>query len=146
MVALFYPGSPPMTGSTTITIRVDDINDNFPVLDANSRIVKVTEGQSAGFLKTLTAEDPDTAKYGPPFRFDLPVCGNAKPSICGKFSFEKASELFLDKIINNIQTCDSDKLSKIIKNVCYVTNFLPILSYIISFYNLQIPRYFEEQK
>ncbi|KAK3086114.1 hypothetical protein FSP39_013724 [Pinctada imbricata] len=67
-------GFPPQTGTATLRIRVNDLNDNYPTFWENYR-PKVMEDEPAGReVLTFRAIDPDTLPYGRPFYFRLPPC------------------------------------------------------------------------
>lgn len=65
-------GYPPQTGTATVTVSVEDVNDNAPEFLENYRPV-VLENVKPGEVVTLRAVDhDDPAKgNGPPFTFFL---------------------------------------------------------------------------
>ncbi|OWF44296.1 Neural-cadherin [Mizuhopecten yessoensis] len=80
-------GSPPQTGSTTISITLEDVNDNGPSLMVNQVSIKENIAAQANFA-TLYAEDPDSDENGPPFSFNPVLCNSNSPTVCGKFDFD----------------------------------------------------------
>ncbi|XP_015248433.1 PREDICTED: protocadherin Fat 4 [Cyprinodon variegatus] len=69
-------GTPPATGSTTIIVNLEDINDNGPTL--TTTYAEVMENQRAGSsVTTLTASDPDLPPNQGPFLFSLLNSGSA---------------------------------------------------------------------
>ncbi|XP_062400440.1 cadherin-like protein 26 [Sardina pilchardus] len=61
-------GDPPMTGTATLNINVQDQNDNSPVLNATSIGICATEGTTEA---EISAHDSDGDPYGGPFTFKL---------------------------------------------------------------------------
>nr|XP_057938974.1 protocadherin-8 [Doryrhamphus excisus] len=58
-------GNPPRSGSTKITVRVTDFNDNSPVFDQNSFSVSLPEDAPVGtVILDLNAEDADEGQNG----------------------------------------------------------------------------------
>ncbi|GCC35199.1 hypothetical protein chiPu_0013682 [Chiloscyllium punctatum] len=58
-------GDPPLTGSGTIRIIVDDLNDNTPLFDQRQCSVTVSEAAPIGFkVLTVHAVDPDAGGNG----------------------------------------------------------------------------------
>uniref|UniRef100_A0A8C2ZEH9 Cadherin domain-containing protein n=1 Tax=Cyclopterus lumpus TaxID=8103 RepID=A0A8C2ZEH9_CYCLU len=63
-------GTPPATGSTTLIVNLEDINDNGPTL--TTAYAEVMENQRAGIaVATLTASDTDLPPNQGPFLFSL---------------------------------------------------------------------------
>ncbi|XP_033747330.1 neural-cadherin-like [Pecten maximus] len=79
-------GSPPQTGSTTISIVLGDVNDNGPRLLVTQVSIKENLPPQANFV-SLYAFDPDSPENGPPFSFNNVVCDSNFPTVCGKFDF-----------------------------------------------------------
>ncbi|XP_059919417.1 protocadherin Fat 4 [Gadus macrocephalus] len=68
-------GSPSATGSATLIVNLEDINDNGPTLTTVS--AEVMENQRAGTLvATLTASDPDLSPNQGPFAYSLHNTGS----------------------------------------------------------------------
>jgi protocadherin Fat 4 len=71
-------GSPPQTGTTTVRIAVQDVNDNGPVFDPPEVIGYVSENEPPNTsVMTLSATDPDLPPNGAPFTYRL-VGGHQK--------------------------------------------------------------------
>uniref|UniRef100_A0A8C2ZEA1 Cadherin domain-containing protein n=1 Tax=Cyclopterus lumpus TaxID=8103 RepID=A0A8C2ZEA1_CYCLU len=69
-------GTPPATGSTTLIVNLEDINDNGPTL--TTAYAEVMENQRAGIaVATLTASDTDLPPNQGPFLFSLLGSGSA---------------------------------------------------------------------
>lgn len=69
-------GTPPATGSTTVIVSLEDINDNGPTLTTS--YAEVMENQRAGTaVATLTAADADLPPNQGPFLFSLLSSGSA---------------------------------------------------------------------
>lgn len=70
-------GTPPATGSTTVIVNLEDINDNGPTLTTS--YAEVMENQRAGTaVATLAASDADLPPNQGPFLFSLLSSGSAK--------------------------------------------------------------------
>ena len=55
---LFFP-------TATVTVQVEDLNDNRPTFDQDSYTAIVSEGADAGTeIVTVTAKDRDSGNYG----------------------------------------------------------------------------------
>uniref|UniRef100_A0A667WKE2 Cadherin domain-containing protein n=1 Tax=Myripristis murdjan TaxID=586833 RepID=A0A667WKE2_9TELE len=53
-------GSPPLTCSTTLHLKISDVNDNAPLFDKNTYFAYVTENNSPGVsIFTISAQDSD---------------------------------------------------------------------------------------
>ncbi|KAM4613816.1 cadherin-like protein 26 [Polymixia lowei] len=72
-------GEPPMTGTATLLIHVQDQNDNVPQLTVNSVDVCVSDYPST---TNITAFDLDDEPFGGPFRFEL------QGDVTGKWSLD----------------------------------------------------------
>lgn len=58
-------GFPPLTGTGTIHVLVDDVNDNEPVFDADKFITFISEDEAIGTIfATITATDKDAGVNG----------------------------------------------------------------------------------
>ncbi|XP_055080803.1 protocadherin alpha-8-like [Periophthalmus magnuspinnatus] len=58
-------GSPPLTSTSLITVRVSDVNDNSPVFTESLINVYLKENSAVGsVIKTVTAADPDVDQNG----------------------------------------------------------------------------------
>ncbi|XP_033829873.1 protocadherin alpha-3-like [Periophthalmus magnuspinnatus] len=58
-------GSPPLTSTSLITVRVSDVNDNSPVFTESLVNVYLKENSAVGsVIKTVTAADPDVDQNG----------------------------------------------------------------------------------
>ncbi|XP_030380643.1 cadherin-related tumor suppressor [Scaptodrosophila lebanonensis] len=65
-------GLPKQTGSTTVRIDLEDVNDNGPTFAAGGLLGYVMENELPGTLiMTLSASDPDLAPNGGPFIYKL---------------------------------------------------------------------------
>lgn len=82
-------GYPPRTGTATVTVSVEDVNDNAPQFLENYRPV-VLENEKPGDVVTLRAVDHDDPSKGngPPFTFFL----DPKADNTTKFSFRVEQE------------------------------------------------------
>lgn len=69
-----FLGYPPQTGTATLRIIVEDVNDNAPefVLPHPPMVMELKDPPQ--FVITFSARDRDTPKYGSPFNFSLPPC------------------------------------------------------------------------
>ncbi|SPP79093.1 blast:Cadherin-related tumor suppressor [Drosophila guanche] len=71
-------GLPPQTGSATVRIDLDDVNDNGPMFAPEGLLGYVSENEPAGTsIMTLSATDPDLPRNGGPFSYQL-VAGKHK--------------------------------------------------------------------
>nr|UTK45865.1 neural-cadherin [Crepidula fornicata] len=80
-------GDPPLTGTASLTVVVEDVNDNYPTFRGDYRPV-VMEGEGQGVrrvVQEIFAKDPDASPYGAPFLFEWEECPGAN---CDKFSFQ----------------------------------------------------------
>nr|XP_044636735.1 protocadherin gamma-B4-like [Equus asinus] len=58
-------GKPPLSASTTITVRIGDVNDNAPVFHQASYVVHVAENNPPGAsIAQVSASDPDLGPNG----------------------------------------------------------------------------------
>jgi hypothetical protein len=64
-------GSPPLKSFTTVTINLNDINDNAPILIYGVNRPLIIEEQTANNSVELYVLDVDDPKYGPPFTITL---------------------------------------------------------------------------
>lgn len=65
-------GSPPQTGTATVKIILDDVNDNGPTFDPPNVVGYVTENEPPNTsVMTLAATDPDLPPNGGPFSYYL---------------------------------------------------------------------------
>ncbi|KAH8237858.1 hypothetical protein KR032_003993 [Drosophila birchii] len=65
-------GLPPQTGSATVRIDLDDVNDNGPTFTPEGLTGYVSENEPPGTsIMTLTASDPDLPRNGGPFTYQL---------------------------------------------------------------------------
>ncbi|XP_028271321.1 protocadherin Fat 4 [Parambassis ranga] len=103
-------GTPPATGSTTVIVNLEDINDNGPTLTAT--YAEVMENQRAGTaVTTLTASDPDLPPNQGPFLYSIHSAGSAK----SYFSLSPAGVLTTSREIDREQISDF-YLSVVIKD------------------------------
>lgn len=94
-------GTPPATGSTTVIVNLEDINDNGPTL--TTTYAEVMENQRAGTaVTTLTASDPDLPPNQGPFLYSLLSSGSAN----SYFSLSSAGALITSREINREQISD----------------------------------------
>ncbi|KAJ8373355.1 hypothetical protein AAFF_G00265990 [Aldrovandia affinis] len=92
-------GSPPATGSATLIVTLEDINDNGPTLVTTSG--EVMENQRAGTaVATLRSTDPDLQPNQGPFTYSL--LGSAS----SYFSLSPAGVLTTSREINREQIAD----------------------------------------
>lgn len=64
-------GEPPLTGTATVTVRIQDVNDNAPKFDNSTFYFKVRENLVSGtVVDRITAFDPDSGRNG---KFDFAV-------------------------------------------------------------------------
>uniref|UniRef100_A0A1A9W0E4 Cadherin-related tumor suppressor n=1 Tax=Glossina brevipalpis TaxID=37001 RepID=A0A1A9W0E4_9MUSC len=74
-------GSPPQTGTTTVKIKLLDVNDNGPTFSESGLIGYIYENEPPGTtIMTLSATDPDLPPNGGPFTYHL-IGGRHKTSI-----------------------------------------------------------------
>uniref|UniRef100_A0A3Q3IX46 FAT atypical cadherin 4 n=1 Tax=Monopterus albus TaxID=43700 RepID=A0A3Q3IX46_MONAL len=103
-------GTPPATGSTTVIVNLEDINDNGPTL--TTTYAEVMENQRAGTaVTTLTASDPDLPPNQGPFLYSLLSSGSAN----SYFSLSPAGVLTTSREIDREQISDF-YLSVVIKD------------------------------
>uniref|UniRef100_A0A3Q1C9I6 Protocadherin Fat 4 n=1 Tax=Amphiprion ocellaris TaxID=80972 RepID=A0A3Q1C9I6_AMPOC len=103
-------GTPPATGSTTVIVNLEDINDNGPTL--TTAYAEVMENQRAATgVTTLTASDPDLPPNQGPFLFSLLNSGSAN----SYFSLSPAGVLTTSREIDREQISDF-YLSVVIKD------------------------------
>ena len=94
-------GSPSATGSATLIVNLEDINDNGPTLTTVS--TEVMENQRAGTLvATLAASDPDLSPNQGPFAYSLHSTGSPN----SYFSLSPAGVLTTSREIDREQISD----------------------------------------
>ncbi|XP_037957800.1 cadherin-related tumor suppressor [Teleopsis dalmanni] len=72
IVGAIDTGIPPQTGTTTVKIELEDVNDNGPTFEAGGLIGYILENEPTGTsIMTLTASDPDLPPNGGPFTYYL---------------------------------------------------------------------------
>ncbi|KAG7461989.1 hypothetical protein MATL_G00197140 [Megalops atlanticus] len=92
-------GSPPATGSTTLIVTLEDINDNGPTLLTTSG--EVMENQRAGTaVMTLSSTDSDLPPNQGPFTYSLQGAASSY------FSLSQAGELTTSREIDREQISD----------------------------------------
>ncbi|EDW54213.1 GM18105 [Drosophila sechellia] len=65
-------GLPPQTGSATVHIELEDVNDNGPTFTPEGLNGYISENEPAGTsIMTLMASDPDLPRNGGPFTYQL---------------------------------------------------------------------------
>uniref|UniRef100_A0A4W5QMR3 Protocadherin Fat 4 n=1 Tax=Hucho hucho TaxID=62062 RepID=A0A4W5QMR3_9TELE len=103
-------GSPSATGSATLVVNLEDINDNGPTLMTVS--AEVMENQRAGTdVATLTSTDPDLSPNQDPFSYNLLSTGSAS----NYFSLSPTGVLTTNREIDREQISDF-YLSVVIKD------------------------------
>lgn len=65
------------TGTGTVIIVVEDVNDNHPIIPPGEKVVCENEGDSV----VIVAEDADQSPFGAPFIFSLPADSDGKWSV-----------------------------------------------------------------
>lgn len=82
---------PAQTGTGTLMVYLQDVNDNSPEFAASYRPIIYENSPIGQTVIQISAIDRDTASNGPPFEFWLP-CGGGCPcpanSSCFDFSFK----------------------------------------------------------
>lgn len=71
------PGS--KTGTGTVIIMVEDVNDNVPTVPTGELVVCEKEGELGSVL--VVAEDSDQSPFSAPFSFSLPHDNDGKWSV-----------------------------------------------------------------
>ncbi|XP_011183876.2 cadherin-related tumor suppressor [Zeugodacus cucurbitae] len=72
VVGAIDTGVPPQTGTTTVKIDLEDVNDNGPTFEPNGLIGYISENEPPGTsIMTLSASDPDLPPNGEPFTYYL---------------------------------------------------------------------------
>uniref|UniRef100_A0A8D0CWR8 FAT atypical cadherin 4 n=1 Tax=Sander lucioperca TaxID=283035 RepID=A0A8D0CWR8_SANLU len=103
-------GTPPATGSTTVIVNLEDINDNGPTL--TTTYAEVMENQKAGIaVTTLTASDTDLPPNQGPFLYSILSSGSAN----SYFSLSQDGVLTTSREIDREQISDF-YLSVVIKD------------------------------
>lgn len=103
-------GTPPATGSATVIVNLEDINDNGPTLTTS--YAEVMENQRAGTaVATLAASDADLPPNRGPFLFSLLSSGSAN----SYFSLSQSGALTTSREIDREQIADF-YLSVVIKD------------------------------
>ncbi|CAL9706524.1 unnamed protein product [Knipowitschia caucasica] len=103
-------GTPPATGSATVIVNLEDINDNGPTL--STVYAEVMENQRAGTaVSTLSASDADLPPNQGPFLFSLVGLGTAN----NYFSLSSSGVLTTSREIDREQISDF-YLSVVIKD------------------------------
>lgn len=103
-------GTPPATGSATVIVNLEDINDNGPTLTTS--YTEVMENQRAGTaVTTLAASDADLPPNQGPFLFSLLSSGSAN----SYFSLSQSGALTTSREIDREQIGDF-YLSVVIKD------------------------------
>jgi len=74
MSSFVSPGYPPQTGTATLFILVDDVNDNAPQIVYSGVPMVMELEDPPQYVITFSATDPDSPEFGPPFHFSLPPC------------------------------------------------------------------------
>uniref|UniRef100_A0A670YLY7 FAT atypical cadherin 4 n=1 Tax=Pseudonaja textilis TaxID=8673 RepID=A0A670YLY7_PSETE len=94
-------GSPSATGSASLLVTLDDINDNGPILSTTEG--EIMENNRAGtFVMTLQSSDPDLAPNQGPFSYYLLSSGTAT----NYFSLSTAGVLTTTREIDREQISD----------------------------------------
>ena len=71
-VAAIDTGSPPQTGTTSVIVQLDDVNDNGPVFLGDNAMGSVSENQPTNtYVMTLNATDPDENSNPDLFTFTI---------------------------------------------------------------------------
>lgn len=65
------------TGTGTVIIVVEDINDNGPTVPSGEKVVCENEGDSV----VIVAEDPDQPPFSSPFIFSMPADSDGRWSV-----------------------------------------------------------------
>ncbi|KAJ0050289.1 hypothetical protein NL108_014936 [Boleophthalmus pectinirostris] len=103
-------GTPPATGSSTVIVNLEDINDNGPTL--STVYAEVMENQRGGTaVTTLSASDPDLPPNQGPFLYNLVGSGTAN----SYFSLSSSGVLTTSREIDREQISDF-YLSVVIKD------------------------------
>lgn len=65
------------TGTGTVIIVVEDVNDNNPIITPGEKVVCENEGDSV----VIVAEDSDQSPFSSPFTFSMPADSDGKWSV-----------------------------------------------------------------
>lgn len=72
IVGAIDTGLPPQTGTATVKIELQDVNDNAPTFAANDLVGYISENEPAGTsIMTLAAMDADLPPNGSPFTYHI---------------------------------------------------------------------------
>lgn len=74
---LFVSGS--KTGTGTVIIQVEDVNDNMPTIPTSELVLCEKEGELGSVM--VVAEDKDQPPFSSPFTFRLPQDNDGKWSV-----------------------------------------------------------------
>lgn len=82
-------GTPAQTGTGTLILTLEDVNDNYPVFAEDYRPV-IYEEEPPRSIVIINGQDKDTLTNGPPFTMWVP-CDGACPCVenpsCADFEF-----------------------------------------------------------
>lgn len=67
------------TGTGTVIIQVEDVNDNMPTIPAGNLVLCQKKGELGSLM--IVAEDKDQAPFSSPFTFSLPQDNDGKWSL-----------------------------------------------------------------
>lgn len=67
------------TGTGTVIIVVEDVNDNYPIIPPGEKVVCENNGDSV----VIVAEDADQTPFSSPFIFSMPADSDGKWSVKG---------------------------------------------------------------
>lgn len=71
-----------MTGTATLTVSVNDINDEFPKIKGVPYAKIMENAPISTLVTTVLGEDPDLPNNGPPFGFDGIPCTSQSQAQC----------------------------------------------------------------
>ncbi|XP_071179939.1 neural-cadherin-like isoform X3 [Mytilus edulis] len=75
-------GVPSLTGTATLTVSVNDINDEFPKIKGVPYAKIMENAPISTLVTTVLGEDPDLPNNGPPFGFDGIPCTSQSQAQC----------------------------------------------------------------